>query len=141
MEKAILSPLEQRNELTNKIYEYLINNALGYEKRVKSGIIMKEFNITDNKTFRDYIKRIRDEYKLIICSEAGKKGGYWVGTNQDEVYLTLSHLYKRAMRILKTYSKIKKKAKLDGQYTLKLEEYQEEMIKSLMEIKNANNNI
>jgi len=134
MGKAILSPLEQRNELTNKIYEYLINNALGYEKRVKSAIIMKEFNITGNKTFRDYIKRIRDEYKLIICSEAGKKGGYWVGTNQDEVYLTLSHLYKRAMRILKTYSKIKKKAKLDGQYTLKLEEYQNELIEEVNSI-------
>lgn len=40
MEKAILSPLEQRNELTNKIYEYLINNALGYEKRVKSTILI-----------------------------------------------------------------------------------------------------
>ena len=30
---------------------------------------------------------------------------------------------------------------LDSQYTLKLEEYQEEMIKSLMEMENANNNI
>lgn len=134
MKNDILSPLEQRNELTNKIYEYLINNALGYEKRVKSAIIMKEFNITDNKSFRDYIKKIRDEYNLIICSEAGKKGGYWVGTNQDEVYLTLSHLYKRAMRILKTYSKIKNKAKLDGQYTLKLEEYQNELIEEVNSI-------
>jgi hypothetical protein len=134
MKNTILNPLEQRNELTNKIYEYLINNALGYEKRVKSAIIMKEFNITDNKAFRDYIKKIRDEYNLIICSEAGKKGGYWVGTNQDEVYSTLSHLYKRAMRILKTYSKIKNKAKLDGQYTLKLEEYQNELIEEVNSI-------
>lgn len=133
MKNDILSHLERRNELTDKIYDYLVNNALGHEKRVKSAIIMQEFNITDNKTFRDYIKKIRDEYNLIICSEAGNKGGYYVGTNQDEVYSTLSHLYKRAMRILKTYSKIKNKAKLDGQYTLKLEEYQEEMIKSLME--------
>ena len=42
MKNDILSPLEHQNELTNKIYEYLINNALGYEKRVKSAIIMKE---------------------------------------------------------------------------------------------------
>lgn len=43
MKNDILSPLEQRNELTNKIYEYLINNALGYEKRVKSAILVKEY--------------------------------------------------------------------------------------------------
>ena len=43
MKNDILSPLEHRNELTDKIYEYLINNALGYEKRVKSAMLVKEY--------------------------------------------------------------------------------------------------
>ena len=134
MKNDILNPLEQRNELTNKIYEYLINNALGYEKRVKSGMLMQEFNIKDNKTLRNYIEEIRnnDNYEKIICSESGNKGGYFAATNDEEVYLTLEHLYKRSMQMLKTYSKIRKKARLDGQYILKLNEYQKDIYESIM---------
>lgn len=35
MKNNILSPLERRNELTDKIYDYLVNNALGHEKTSK----------------------------------------------------------------------------------------------------------
>lgn len=43
MKNDILSPLERRNELTDKIYDYLVNNALGHEKRVKSVMLVKEY--------------------------------------------------------------------------------------------------
>lgn len=43
MKKDILSHLERRNELTDKIYDYLVNNALGHEKRVKSVMLVKEY--------------------------------------------------------------------------------------------------
>lgn len=134
LKKAILSHFKKEKPLTYKIYDYLKENAVGYEKRVKSSTLMKEFNITDNKTLRFYIEEIRnsDTLQKIVCSEAGKKGGYWIATNQEEVYNTLEHLYKRSMQMLKTYSKIKKKYKLDGQYRLKLSEYQKEMYESII---------
>ena len=134
MKNNILNPLEQQKELTNKIYDFLINKAVGYEKRVKSAMLMQEFNIKDNKTLRNYIEEIRnnDNYKKIICSESGNKGGYFVATNNEEVYLTLEHLYKRSMQMLKTYSKIRKKARLDGQYILKLNECQKDIYESIM---------
>lgn len=43
MKNDILSPLERRNELTDKIYDYLVNNALRHEKRVKSAMLVKEY--------------------------------------------------------------------------------------------------
>ena len=128
--KAIL----RRFKKEKQIYDYLKKNAVGYEKRVKSGVLMKEFNITDNKTLRFYIEEIRnsDILQKIVCSEAGRHGGYWIATNDEEVYQTLEHLYKRSMQMLKTYSIIKKKHRLDRQYRIKLSKYQKELYESIM---------
>lgn len=132
--KAILKPFKREKSLTYQIYDYLKKNATGHEKKVKSGALMQKFNIKDNKTLRDYIENIRnsDTLQKIVCSEAGKHGGYWIATTDEEVYQTLEHLYKRSMQMLKTYSKIKKKYKLDRQYRLKLSKYQKEMYESIM---------
>ena len=134
IKEAILSHFKKEKPLTYKIYDYLKKNAVGYEKRVKSGVLMKEFGINDNKTLRFYIEAIRNSETLqkIICSEAGQHGGYWIANNDEEVYQTLEHLYKRSMQMLKTYSIIKKKYKLDKQYRLKLSKYQKEMYESIM---------
>jgi hypothetical protein len=138
LEKPFKSPVEPRNDLDNKIYEYLRKNAVGYEKRVKSNVLMQQFNITDNKTLRSHIESIRDnmDYELIVCSEAGSNGGYYVATTKDEVYDTLAHLYNRAMKMLKTYSKIKRRYKLDKQMILKLDQFEKEIYKSIMEVNN-----
>ena len=135
---AFIAFLKHERPLTYKIYDYMKKNAVGYENRVKSNVIMEKFNIKDNKTFRFYIEQIRqsDVLQKIICSEAGSNGGYWVATNQDEVYVTLEHLYKRSMEMLKTYSIIKKKSKLNNQYKLKLSKYEKEVYKSIMEVTN-----
>ena len=132
--KIILKPFKREKPLTYQIYDHLKKNATGHEKRVKSCVLMQEFNIKDNKTLRDYIESIRnsDTLQKIVCSEAGKNGGYYLATNDEEVYQTLEHLYKRSMQMLKTYSKIKKKYKLDRQYRLKLSKYQKEMYESIM---------
>ena len=134
LKKGILSQFNKEKPLTYQIYNYLKKNSIGYEKRVKSGVLMKKFNIKDNKTLRNYIEIIRnsDTLQKIVCSESGKNGGYWIATNDEEVYQTLEHLYKRSMQMLKTYSKIKKKYKLDRQYRLKLSKYQKEMYESIM---------
>lgn len=133
--KAFKSPIEPRNELDDRIYYFLQNKAVGYSKRVKSSILMKQFNINDNKTLRTHIENIRDnmDYQLIVCSEAGKRGGYWIATNEEEVYDTLEHLYKRSMKMLKTYSRIKKKARLNRQSRLKLDKSEKEIYQSIME--------
>lgn len=135
LKNTFKSHVEPRNDLVDIIYYFLQNNAVGYEKRVKSSVLMKEFEINDNKTLRRYIETIRDnmEYEKIICSEAGKNGGYWVATNEQEVYDTLTHLYKRSMKMLYTYSKIRKKVRLDKQMILKLKNEEKEIYKSIME--------
>lgn len=139
--KKLNTSLDEQKRANNKhsilayrIHDYLKENAVGYEKRLKSWEIMKEFDITDNKTFRSYIEEIRQSPVLqkIICSEAGNNGGYWVAQNDKEVEDTLNHLYKRAMEMLKTYSIIKNKYKLDGQYRIKMTKYEKEIIESIM---------
>lgn len=139
MLKPILRHFKQHSIVEYKIYEYLKKNAVGYEKRIKSSVLMKEFNINDNKTLRSYIENIRQSEKLqkIVCSEAGKNGGYWIPTNNEEISKTLEHLYKRSIEMLKTYSILKNKAKLNNQYRLKLSEYEKEIYKSIMEEENV----
>lgn len=134
---GVLDLFKRERPLTYKIYNYLKKNAVGYEKRVKSSEIMEKFNIRDNKTFRAYIENIRDSEVLqkIVCSEAGSNGGYWIATNNDEVVETLQHLYKRSMKMLKTYSILKRKSKLNNQMRLKLSKYEKEIYESLMEVK------
>ena len=134
--KDVLDLFKRERPLTYKIYNYLKKNAVGYEKRVKSSEIMEKFNIRDNKTFRAYIENIRDSEILqkIVCSEAGSNGGYWIATNNDEVVETLQHLYKRSMKMLKTYSILKRKSKLNNQMRLKLSKYEKEIYESLMEV-------
>ena len=132
--KNIFNINKRHSSKTYKIYDYLKNNAVGYSKRVKSSALMKKFNINDNKTFRAYIQEIRQSEVLqkIICSESGKNGGYWIATNQKEIEETLDHLYKRAMEMLKTYSIIKNKSKLDGQYRITMTPYEKELIESVI---------
>ena len=126
--------LPKERPLAYKIYNYLKENAVGYENRVKSDILMKEFNINDNKTLRRHTQNIRQDETLqkIVCSESGKNGGYWIATNNKEIEETLEHLYKRAMEMLKTYSIIQKKTGLDGQIRIPLTEYEKDIIESVI---------
>ena len=128
MLEAILRRNKSNLSKVDQLYYYMLKNAVGRKKMVKSGVLMKKFNINDNKTFRSYIEEIRlsDKYDKIICSEAGSKGGYWIATNQQEITDTLEHLYKRSMQMLKTYSRIKNKAINDKHCKLKLEEMEQE---------------
>lgn len=126
---------EKHSPIVYKIYDYLKNNCVGYDNRIKSYRIMEAFNINDNKEFRSYIQEIRDSDTLqkIICSEAGLGGGYYVATNDDEVYQTLQHLYKRSIKMLHNYSKMKRKHSLNNQMRLKLSQYEQELYQSIME--------
>lgn len=131
----MMPELPKERPLAYKIYNYLKENAVGYENRVKADVLMKEFNINDNKTLRSYIQEIRESEILtkIICSEAGNNGGYWIATDNKEVRKTLDHLYKRSMEMLKNYSILKRKAKLNKQMRIKMSKYEKETIESIME--------
>lgn len=131
----MMPELPKQRPLAYKIYNYLKENAVGYDDRVKADVLMKEFDIKDNKTLRSYIQEIRESEVLtkIICSEAGKDGGYWIATDYKEVRKTLNHLYKRSMEMLKNYSMLKRKAKLDKQKRIRLGKYEKDMIESIME--------
>ena len=131
----LMPELPKERPLAYKIYNYLKENAVGYDERVKADVLMKEFNINDNKTLRSYIQEIRESEILtkIICSEAGKDGGYWIATDYKEVKQTLNHLYKRAMEMLKSYSVLKRKAKLNKQKRIRLSKYEKEVIESIMD--------
>ena len=41
LKKGILSQFNKEKPLTYQIYNYLKKNSIGYEKRVKSGVLMK----------------------------------------------------------------------------------------------------
>ena len=132
--RAKFPPLPKEKPLTYRIYDYLKTNARGYKNRVKADVIMQEFGITDNKTLRNYIQEIRESEILqkIVCSEAGNNGGYWIATNQKEVTQTLDHLYKRALEMLKSYSILRNKARLNGQKRIKFTKYQKDCIESIL---------
>lgn len=131
----------KNRSLAYKIYEYLKENAVGYDNRIKSNELMKIFDINTNETLRTYIQEIResDTLQKIVCSEASITGGYWIATNDDEVYQTLQHLYKRSMKMLHTYSIIKRKCRLNNQMRMKLNKYEKDIYESIMEVTNENN--
>lgn len=133
-DEAQNSPVEKHRPIIYQLYDYLKKNAIGYENRIKSGALMKYFNISSNEIFRSYIQEIRqsDILQKIVCSQAGVNGGYWIATNEEEIKDTLSHLYNRSMEMLKTYSIIKRKARLDGQYRIKMSDYEREVIESIL---------
>ena len=133
--QAQMPKLPKERPLAYKIYNYLKTEAIGYENRVKADALMQMFEINDNKTLRSYIQEIRESEILtkIVCSEAGKSGGYWIATDYKEVKQTLDHLYKRSMEMLKNYSILKKKARLNKQTRIKLSKYEKDIIESIME--------
>ena len=125
---------EKHRPIIYQMYNYLKENAVGYENRIKSNKLMEVFEIPTNDTLRAYIQEIRQSCILqkIVCSQAGNNGGYWIATNEEEVEETLKHLYNRSMEMLKTYSKIKAKARLDGQCRIKMSKYERDEIKSIL---------
>lgn len=93
------------------VYDYLVNNCVGLENRVKGWELMRRFNIKDHKTLRGYIQELRQDEELdkMVGSVAGKNGGFFIINTYEEYKDTTEHLYLRAMEMLKTYSIMKNK--------------------------------
>ena len=131
--KVIEMDKEKHRPIVYAIYNYFKACCSGYENRQKSYEIMAEFGIKNNEMFRSFIAEIRQSSTLMkfVGSQAGKSGGYWIAENYDEVDMTLEHLLRRAMEMLKTYSILRKKARLDGQRRIKFSKYEKDIYKSL----------
>ena len=90
--------------MEEQIYDYLINNCVGYNNRIKAYKLMRMFNIKDHKTFRAKIQNIRKNksFKKLVGSEAGKNGGYWIIANKEEYDKTIFHHRERASEMTHT---------------------------------------
>lgn len=93
----------------NQIYNYLMQNCIGYDNRIKSDVLMDLFEIRSNKTFRTYIEIAREEFDYFIASEAGRQGGYWIASNKKDKQITYNNLNLRAKRMLETSKRMMKK--------------------------------
>ena len=87
-----------------EIYDYLCQNHVGKDNRITNYKLRELFDISDEKSLRNIIENIRinDEFKKIIASKAGKKGGYWIANSKSDCLETIEHLQKRALKILGT---------------------------------------
>lgn len=97
--------------MEQEVYEYLVNNAVGFDNRVKGNKLQEIFGIKDNKTFRSKIERIRKDelsYPKRIGSKAGKNGGYFIITNDKEAFDTGVSLIKRGAKTIKNGQVFKK---------------------------------
>ena len=55
------------------------------------------------------LQRLEIECTYFIASEAGKDGGYWIATKEQDRDITLRNLILRAIRIKKNARKMKRK--------------------------------
>lgn len=94
-----------------EIYNYLFDNCVGYDNRVKANYLMKKFDINDHKTLRMYIEsaRTNPNCEYFIGSEAGRLGGYWIATSNRDKNITIKNLIGRATKMIATAKTIRKK--------------------------------
>lgn len=86
----------------NEIYTFLLMRAIGYENRVKAGVLMSITGIKDHKALRKLIEELRlDKNKAIIGSEAGSNGGYYICETEEEKQKTINHFKHRAGQMYK----------------------------------------
>lgn len=96
--------------MENLLINYLKENCIGYENRVKANVLMQVVGISDHKTFRNLVEQIRQsKNKIFICSEAGQQGGYWLPTTKEEIETTINHLESRACEMFKTAKILREK--------------------------------
>lgn len=96
--------------MKEKLINYLKENCIGYENRVKANVLMQVVGLSDHKTFRNLVEQIRQsKSEIFICSEAGKDGGYYLPTTKEEIQVTIDHLEKRAYEMFKTAKVLREK--------------------------------
>lgn len=113
----------------DEIYKCLLKECIGKENRKKSNYFMNKFGITNNKTFRSYIEKIRyntDKYPIRVESISGQNGGYYIARKNEKTD-TVAKFKQRTRKTAMTARKLEKTPIL-GQIRIK--------IKKLFERKN-----
>jgi hypothetical protein len=87
------------NEEQQRIWNYLIENAIGYENRKSSSEIRVALNLESggptNEHVRDLIRDMIFNHGCLIGSLMFRRG-YWVIQNEHELNMVINHLNSRA---------------------------------------------
>jgi hypothetical protein len=87
------------NEEQQRIWDYLIENAIGYENRKSSSEIRDALNLESggptNEHVRDLIRDMIFNHGCLIGSLMFRKG-YWIIQNELELNMVINHLNSRA---------------------------------------------
>jgi hypothetical protein len=87
------------NEEQQSIWDYLIENAIGYENRRSSSEIRDALNLESggptNEHVRELIRDMIFNHGCLIGSLMFRKG-YWVIQNEHELNMVINHLNSRA---------------------------------------------
>ena len=87
------------NDEQQSIWDYLNENATGYENRKSSSEIRDALNLKSggptNEHVRDLIRDMIFNHGCLIGSLMFKKG-YWIIVNEDELETVINHLNSRA---------------------------------------------
>lgn len=87
------------NEEQQSIWNYLIENAIGYENRKSSSEIRDALNLESggptNEHVRDLIRDMIFNHGCLIGSLMFRKG-YWVIQDEHELNMVINHLNSRA---------------------------------------------
>jgi hypothetical protein len=87
------------NEEQQSIWDYLIENAIGYENRKSSSETRDALNLDSggptNEHVRDLIRVMIFNHCCLIGSLMFRKG-YWIIQNEHELNMVINHLNSRA---------------------------------------------
>jgi hypothetical protein len=87
------------NEEQQRIWEYLNQNAVGYDNRKSSSEIRDTLDLESggptNEHIRDLIRNMILNYDCLIGSLMFRKG-YWIIANEHELEMVINHLNSRA---------------------------------------------
>jgi len=87
------------NDEQQRIWNYLNQNAIGYDNRKSSSEIKDELNLASggptNEHVRDLIRDMIFNHGCLIGSLMFRKG-YWIIVNEHELEMVISHLNSRA---------------------------------------------
>ena len=84
--------------MEENVYTYLIINHVEKENLIKNKDLRKIFNIKSDKSMRRIIQNIRENKKfiLIVGSQSGKTGGFFICKNNEEIIETINNIKHRA---------------------------------------------
>lgn len=87
--------------MEEEIYTYLIMNNVGKENMIKNVELRKIFQISSDRSIRKLIQNIREseKYYLVVGSESGNTGGFFICKSKEEIEETIDNIRHRANRM------------------------------------------